>query len=650
MSQLESDLSNFTARRASHIVNLQSWARILLLALPVTILTACSSAPTVDSRPKAQQSTAATSGIPDINDILTQAARAKEPLQSQLYLQAADHFKVSDTARAADMLQLIDTLSLTFQQQNQFRLISARIQLKNNITEDVQRWLNTINRSALTPPLQYEFDTIKAQLADIEGRYSDAIKNWGLAASNPVVEPTPELFKQLWKGILQEENEDISALLKNNTNRTLQPWLELALIYRSPSELNAQLVELKQWEQRWSGTPAQLNMPAAITTLQHTSPYEPRRIALLLPLSGPQASAGQAVRDGFMASYYQSLHNSQSNPKYSRTLPEIVLYDTANSKASSILAQQAQEEGAEMIIGPLRRSVASQNLKDSNVTVPWLVLNQVGEQPETNPVYQFGLASESEAIQAAERAWEDGYRNPIIMTPDTSWGKRVADSFSSTWEELGGQVLSHYTFNNTGDYNTSASEALLVNASFKRANNLTRLIGERLDYTPRRRNDADMIFMAGSPTQGRQLKPALDFYFAYNLPVYTVSTMYSGQQDVVQDRDLNDVRIPLMPWFVSRSSPLKRSIQNTWKTSKSQLAPLYALGSDTWRIYPRLEQMSKSEGAELFGATGILTIPPSREVKRELSWQYFRNGRPVALSKEVSMHPERSQNVLENEG
>ena len=649
MSQLESDLSNSTARRATHIVNLQSWARILLLSLPVTILTACSTAPTVDSSPKAKQS-AITSGIQDINDILSQAARAREPLRSQLYLQAANHFKSSDTARAADMLQLIDTLSLTFQQQNQFQLISARIQLENNITEDAQQWLNNINRPSLTAPLQYEFDTLRAQLADIEGRYSDAIQSWGLAASNSRVKPTPELYKQLWKSILQEENEDISVLLHNNKNRNLQPWLELALIYRSPSELNTQLAELKQWEQRWSGTPAQLNVPAAIATLQHTPPYEPKRIALLLPLSGPQASAGQAVRDGFMASYFQSLHNNRSNPEYSRTLPEIVLYDTASSKTPTTLAQQAQGEGAEMIIGPLRRSIASQSLRDSSVTVPWLVLNQVGEQPGTNPVYQFGLASESEAMQAAERAWEDGYRNPVIMTPDTSWGKRVADSFSATWEELGGKVLSHYTFKNNGDYNTSASEALLVNTSFKRANKLTRLTGERLDYTPRRRHDADMIFMAGSPTQGRQLKPALDFYFAYNLPVYTVSTMYSGQHDTVQDRDLNDVRIPLMPWFVSRSSNIKRSIQNTWKTSNSQLAPLYALGSDTWRIYPRLEQMSKSEGAELFGATGILTIPPSREVKRELSWQYFRNGRPVTLSKEVSMHPERSQNVLENEG
>lgn len=635
-------------------MNLQSWARILLLALPVTILTACSTAPTVDSTRKPQQPAVAAIDPLDINNILTRAGRASEPQRSQLYLQAAEHFKTSDPARATDMLQLIDLRSLSYQQQNQFGLIHARVLLEENITDSTLQWLDTLNRYALTSQQQYEFDTINALLADLEGRYADAILSWDMALSNPTTKPTPELYKQLWKSILQEENDDIANLLAENPSQSLKPWLELALIYRNPNELNTQLTNLKQWEERWKGSAAQLNMPAAITTLQHTAPYEPGRIAVLLPLTGPQASAGQAVRDGFMAGYYQNLNNSRTNPENARPLPEITFYNTEGAQDPAALVQQAQNEGAEMIIGPLRRSIAAQSLVNSHITVPWLVLNQVSdqstEQANTNPVYQFGLASETEAVQAAERAWEDGYRNPVIMTPDTNWGKRVADSFTQAWEELGGQTLSHYTYKNNGDYNTSASEALLVNASFKRANSLTRLLGERVDYTPRRRNDADMVFVAGSPSQGRQLKPALDFYFAYNLPVYTVSTMFSGQRDSVQDRDLNDVRIPLMPWFVSRSSNLKTSIQNTWKTSKGPLTPLYALGSDIWRIYPRLEQMSKSEGAELFGATGILTIPPNREVKRELSWQYFRNGRPVPLSKEISMRPERSQNVLENEG
>ncbi|WP_281648600.1 penicillin-binding protein activator [Parendozoicomonas sp. Alg238-R29] len=628
-------------------MNPHSWAKILLLALPLTILTACTSTPRVDSTFK--QSEAKPTQTADINTLLIRATRAREPERSRLYLQAADYFKSSNISRAADLLDLIDQTSFNRQQQDQFLLTQVWVQLENNTAETAHQWLNAINRNTLLATHQYEFDTLSARLADLEGRYGDAILNWNLAANNPAIPATPVLYQQLWTSILQEDSEELSFLLATNQETSLQPWLELAQIYRSPNELALQLADLKRWQTRWNGTAAQRNTPAAIVTLQETPPYQPKLIALLLPLTGPQASAGQAVRDGFMAGYYQALKNSSQNPQSSRQLPEIVFYDTEGTQNPAELARRAQDEGAEMLIGPLRRSIASRSLTSHDVNIPWLILNQVSEPVNQPSVYQFGLASELEASQAAERAWQDGYRNPIVMTPDSSWGTRISESFSQIWEELGGKVLSQYTFNNKGDYNTAASEALLVNESFKRANSLTRLLGERLDYTPRRREDVDMIFIAGSPTQGRQLKPALDFYFAYNLPVYTISTMYNGQVDPVQNRDLNDVRIPLMPWLAGQSSPLKESIQNTWQESKGPLTPLYALGSDAWRIYPRLEQMAKSEGAQLFGATGTLTIPPSKEVKRELSWQYFRNGHPAPLSREMSLHPERSQNVLENE-
>ena len=383
-------------------------------------------------------------------------------------------------------------------------------------------------------------------------------------------------------------------------------------------------------------------MPKAISTLQTTPAYQPRRIALLLPVSGPQSSAGEAVRDGFMAGYYQALTNNGA-------LPEVSIYDTFGANAAE-LAQLAQNEGAELIIGPLGRNAVRQSLENSVIKIPQLILNQIPEQTagKQSRLYQFGLSSEYEARLAAERAWQDGYRRPIIISPDNEWGNRVVTTFRETWEELGGQILSDRTFTGKGDYNSAVSEALLVNNSIKRANSLTRLLGQKLDYTPRRREDVDMVFIVGTPSQGRQLKPALDFYFAYNLPVYTVSSMYSGEIDSVQDRDLNDVRIPLMPWLVEQPSTTQTTIQKNWGNSEGPLAPLYALGSDAWRIYPRLEQLTRSEGAQMFGATGTLSISSKREVERELGWFYFRNGRPTPLSRERSMHPNK-ENVLESE-
>ena len=621
-------------------MNSKTWIRTALLSLPILLLAACTSTPRVETLPAVTPRQTGTTA----ESAAYSASRATEPRRSKLYLQAA---LLSGTdnpqRRTSNLLNLINTSSLSSQEMASYLLLQADIRVHSDTPGDAQQWLSTLYRPALKPVQQQQYDILQATLYDLEGNHREAIVYWGNAIKTRNNDIPEELYINLWYSMLQENSETLRALLQQSNNPDLTPWLELAIIYRSPEELSQQLKQIEQWQNRWAGSAAYAHQPRAISTLQTTPAYQPQHIALLLPLTGPQATAGGAVRDGFMAGYYQALNSHLEN------LPDIQFYDTHDADTSQ-LAQRAQDEGAELIIGPLGRSAARESLENSNIVIPQLILNQIPElKPgSTHPIYQFSLASENEARQTAERAWQDGYRNPVLITPESDWGERVATTFTETWEQLGGKVLEQQTFSGKGDYNTSVSEALMVNSSIKRANSLTRIIGQRLDYTPRRREDIDMIFIAGNASQGRQLKPALDFYFAYNLPTYTVSSMYSGEIDRVQDRDLNDVRIPLMPWFVDSSTPLKSSIQKVWSNSSGPLAPLYALGADAWRIYPRLEQLTQSQGAQMFGATGILTIDEQREVERELRWQYFRNGRPVPLSRERSMSPNK-ENVLENE-
>ncbi len=141
------------------------------------------------------------------------------------------------------------------------------------------------------------------------------------------------------------------------------------------------------------------------------------------------------------------------------------------------------------------------------------------------------------------------------------------------------------------------------------------------------------------------MKPALDFYFAYDLPVYTVSNMYSGQPNPTQDRDLNNVRIPLMPWLSERSST-KTAIESNWPESKGPLAPLFAMGIDIWRIYPALSQMAHTPSAHIEGSTGTLTLSYEGDINRELQWLHFRDGRPVPLSERESKNPNPNAYVL----
>ena len=68
---------------------------------------------------------------------------------------------------------------------------------------------------------------------------------------------------------------------------------------------------------------------------------QPRQIALLLPLSGRPEAAGSAVRDGFLAAYYDY---------GSTTRPRLRLYDVAARDAPSAYLQ-ALADGSDFVVG-----------------------------------------------------------------------------------------------------------------------------------------------------------------------------------------------------------------------------------------------------------------------------------------------------------
>ena len=59
---------------------------------------------------------------------------------------------------------------------------------------------------------------------------------------------------------------------------------------------------------------------------------------------------------------------------------------------------------------------------------------------------------------------------------------------------------------------------------------LQQLLGRNLEFEMRRRQDAEFIFVVASPSMGRQIKPFINYYYAYDLPVIATSRIYSGKR------------------------------------------------------------------------------------------------------------------------
>jgi uncharacterized protein len=147
-----------------------------------------------------------------------------------------------------------------------------------------------------------------------------------------------------------------------------------------------------------------------------------------------------------------------------------------------------------------------------------------------------------------------------------------------------------------------------------------------------------MVFMLAKPQQARSIKPLLAYYFAGDLTVYALSRIYNGFPNPDMDRDLEKVRFTEMPWVLEQP-PLKQQVIAAQPQSKNYLR-LYALGVDSFHLYPRLRQMEKLSDSRVYGQTGYLTLTPQMVVQRELLLAEMRNGKaqpvPTTLLREES--------------
>ena len=98
----------------------------------------------------------------------------------------------------------------------------------------------------------------------------------------------------------------------------------------------------------------------------------PRKLAVLLPLSGSLATAAGPVRDGLLAGYYGEY----------RRRPDLQFYDTAGTAAGAVEAyRRAVADGADQVVGPLGRDEVDAVFARTVATVPVLALNRAGPPP-----------------------------------------------------------------------------------------------------------------------------------------------------------------------------------------------------------------------------------------------------------------------------
>ena len=553
------------------------------------------------------------------------AAQSPGELRDRFLLRAArDYVRADDTAQATTLLSQVST-SLPRADFGLRALVSAELALRAGRGDKALTELERIQQ-----PIPNE---LSSDVLDVRARSLFAL-NRPVAAVTAALERERSLTSQddvranhrmIWQGLQKAAASNADFTPPAGAGQTLTGWLDLgrAALGTARNPFSAS-EDLAQWRSRYPSHPANSLITEDVLPQLSVGLDYPTQIALILPLSGRQQAAGMAVRDGFLAALLQQGASRR---------PVLNVYDSAEMGATTAY-RRAVADGAQFIVGPLTKDEVTAIATSGETSVLTLALNQAENVTPPPPLlFQFSLDPEEEARQVAQRVTADGRMRGLVLLPNNDWGQRVFRAFDTELKTLGGEIAGMKFYDPSArDYSQPITELLLINESRARSNALSAALGTRFEFEPRRRGDAQFVFVGAQPVQGRSLRPALRFHLAEDLTVYATSDIF--EPDAQANNDLEGVIFPDMPWVISpdaASTQLRGALTRHWPVRARGRGRLYAFGFDACRIVPLLKAGQFGAAHAIPGMTGLLSIDEKGHVKRELDWAKVSGGRALPL-------------------
>ncbi len=607
--------------------------RFILPALLLALLAGCAGPPKSGVTPFDQAENVFANGqYTDAARSFSQLAEQSNGIERQALL-----FRAAAALARADLLpQARQFIENAGDPANNPRLVmlanlaKGHLALMDRLPQDVLDRLKAAPSPGTSPLHQAEFYRLRADAYTMLGNRLETARE--LVVREKYLTDKSQIQQNqhaIWEALASLTNRALQQLRSASAQDTLAGWMQLVQIAKSyqlePEQLQ---IELAKWRQTYPQHPVQDDILQAFASRKQADVKSPDHIALLLPITGKFAQAAAALRDGFLAAYYEHTNKGKQ---------AIQIYDSGDDpKKVRQVYQKALDDGAQFVVGPLDKDAVKELANEAPLGVPTLALNYLNENEKYTNLYQFGLSPEEEARQVAERAWLDGHVYAAALVPAGPWGERVFASFKERWEHMGGIIVEEQAYDpSQNDFSTPIQMLLNLNDSQHRYRKMSTLLKEDIKFQPRRRQDVDFIFLAAFPRQARAIRPQLKFFHAAELPVYATSHVFTGNLNPERDRDMDGIVFGDMPWVLSESSSnirsLRTEIERHISEAGSNLQRLYALGIDSFNIIAALNPLRRYSYERYDGETGSLALDDKLRIQRQLSWVTFRSGQPTAL-------------------
>ena len=565
------------------------------------------------------------------SEIYWQAAQKTNPPEREEYqLRAAElRIEAGNFELAKQYLGLINEQNLTFELIPRKRISEATIAVHEERYNDT---LSQLPQDLVTRAPEYKADILQLRAIALVGigdtfsglrtriTLGQIIKDQADVAANQ---------NEIWRLLAAASANELGSWSQTE-DIVLAGWIALAQTKRATySNIEQLSYALDQWKLTYPNHPVSENLLTSILEGFENYFIVPDKIALLLPMTGRYQKIATVIYAGI-----QSARELQTDQQY---LPDLTLYDTGDDPTQIMrYYDQAIAEGAEFVIGPLKKEAVKILAQQPELPIPVLTLNYLGDDRSSQSnLFQFGLYPEDEARQVAERASLDEHFSAIIITPVGEWGERLADAFQFRFEELGGITLdTQFYVPSETDFSTPLKLALQLDQSEERYRQLRSVLGQNLEFEPRRRQDIDMVFLVASPRIARLMRPQINYYYATDLPVYSTSHIFTGVENIARDRDINGVIYCDIPWLLqpTHDHELIREILLLEAGEIYQLLPRFAaLGIDAYYLPLKLAELAALPYERFNGLTGKIRMRSGNKLFRELNWAKFIEGKPVLL-------------------
>lgn len=549
------------------------------------------------------------------------------PERHVYHLQAAEAWMLSgDKSQTALQLRQVDNNQLAAAFLARYALLNAELALESADTEGAEFYLD-IARSRISINQQARYQLLVDRIARLRTDPASFAISTAEAALRSMQTYDPAAGVAILQLLEDVPTQALSAYaVSAGTDNQLAEWARLTVVLRRALVAGGSLDAVAaEW--------AVAHPDHEVTQtgfLDLAGRYQqlyslPSRIAVLLPETGSLGAAGQAVRDGLISAYLDRPKNVT-----------LTFYPTEEDPQSAVsLYFQAMQEGAQWVVGPLKKDAVNALVALGSLGVPVLLLNSYDnpdpELRESNLLFSISLTQESEASAIAEQALENGWKRALSVSSDDSWGQRMAAEFAEKFASGGGHVTAASQFSTLeNDHSAMLTALLKIDESKERGARVQATLGIALNFEPSRRDDFDLIFLAANPTQGRQIRPQLRFHDAGDKPVMAMGRIFTGQTDRNADQDLNGVIFPSTRLHLANSGPAYPEGLSSLRGGS--FVPLYALGSDTWNLLPWLPLMRKDPDLYFEGALGSLYVGSGGQILRRPAWAQFSGGRPTPVT------------------